>query len=71
METAESLAIVSAGAFFLTGLITGVWKYKKIMASENGQAHPYEDICHRSSLMYAFAAILLAKCCALCLLAVH
>jgi type III secretory pathway component EscU len=31
------------------------------MASENGQARPYVDICHRSSLLYAFAAILLAK----------
>jgi hypothetical protein len=61
MEAAESLAIVSAGVFFLTGLITGIWKYKQIMASENGQAHPYVDICHRASLLYAFAAILLAK----------
>lgn len=61
METAESLAVVSAGVFFLTGLITGVWKYKQIMESENSQAHPYVDICHRSSLLYAFAAILLAK----------
>lgn len=61
MEAAESLAIVSAGIFFLTGLITGVWKYKQIMASEDGQAHTYVDICHRSSLLYAFAAILLAK----------
>jgi len=61
METAESLAIVSAGVFFLTGLLTGIWKYKQIMASENGRAHPYVDISHRSSLLYAFAAMLLAK----------
>ncbi len=61
METAESVAIVSAGVFFLTGLLTGIWKYKQIMASENGRAHPYVDICHRASLMYAFAAMLLAK----------
>ena len=61
MEAAESLAIVSAGIFFLVGLITGIWKYKQIMASENAQAHPYVDICHRASLLYSFAAILLAK----------
>tara|TARA_R110001592_G_scaffold110593_1_gene307082 strand:+ start:224 stop:688 length:465 start_codon:yes stop_codon:yes gene_type:complete len=61
METAESVAVISAGAFFLVGLLSGIWKYQQIMASENGQAHPYVDICHRSSLLYAFAAILLAK----------
>ena len=61
METAQSVAIDCAGLFFLTGLMTGIWKYKQIMASAEGQAHPYVDICHRASLMYAFAAILLAK----------
>jgi hypothetical protein len=58
---AEDLAIISAGVFFLTGLVTGVWKYQQIMKSENGSAHPYVDICHRASLLYAFAAILLAN----------
>jgi hypothetical protein len=57
----EDLAIISAGVFFLTGLITGVWKYQQIMTSEKAQAHPYVDICHRASLLYAFAAILLVK----------
>ncbi len=61
MEIAESLAVVSAGVFFLVGLLAGVWKYKQILVSENGRAHPYIDICHRASLLYAFAAILLAK----------
>lgn len=61
MEAAESVTIISAGVFFLTGLLTGIWKYKQIMASENGQAHPYVDICHRSSLLYAFATVLLLK----------
>ncbi|MCX2977668.1 hypothetical protein [Candidatus Marimicrobium litorale] len=61
METAEKLAIVSAGVFFLTALLTGIWKYRQIMAAANGEAHPYVDICHRASLLYAFAAMLLAK----------
>ena len=61
METAESISILSAGIFFLVGLLTGIWKYRQIATSENAQAHPYVDICHRASLMYAFAAILLAK----------
>jgi hypothetical protein len=58
---AEDLAIISAGIFFLAGLLTGVWKYQQMIASENGLAHPYVDICHRASLLYAFAAILLVK----------
>ncbi|MBW2941725.1 hypothetical protein [Zhongshania aquimaris] len=52
MEMAESLAIISAGVFFLVGLLSGIWKYKQIMASDKGEAHPYVDICHRSSLFY-------------------
>ena len=61
MDITEQVTIVSAGVFFLTGLLTGIWKYRQIMASENAQAHPYVDICHRASLLYAFAAILLLK----------
>jgi len=61
MEPAESLAIVMAGVFFLNGLLTGVWKYLQIRSSESATAHPYVDIAHRASLLYSFAALLLAK----------
>jgi hypothetical protein len=61
MQEAEKLAIIAAGVFFLSGLLTGIWKYHQIMASQNSQAHPYVDICHRASLLYAFAAMLLAR----------
>ncbi len=57
----EDLALLAAGVFFLTGLLTGIWKYQQIMASEDAKAHPYVDVCHRASLLYAFAAILLVK----------
>ena len=60
MITAYQVAIVSAGVFFLNGLVTGVWKYLQIEASENAQAHPYVDVAHRASLLYSFAAILIA-----------
>lgn len=56
---ATSLAIISAGAFFLFGLVTGVFKYQQIMSSPKGRAHYYMDVCHRASLMYAFACLLL------------
>ncbi len=61
MTIAETTTVLSAGVFFLVGLLTGIWKYRQIMASPEAQAHPYVDICHRASLMYAFASILLVK----------
>ena len=61
MGSSVVLAIVSAGVFFLVALLTGVWKYLQIRGSENAAAHPYVDIAHRASLMYSFAALLLAR----------
>jgi hypothetical protein len=61
MCIAYQIAIVAAGIFFLNGLLTGVWKYRQIAASENAQAHPYVDIAHRASLLYSFATILIAN----------
>jgi hypothetical protein len=44
-------------------LLTGVWKYLQIKSSESATAHPYVDIAHRASLLYSFAALLLARFC--------
>lgn len=60
IEPAAVLAILSAGGFFTTSLATGVWKWRQMMASPTHEAHPYVDIAHRASLLYAFAAMLLA-----------
>ncbi len=59
MDITAKVTIAAAGVFFLSGLLTGVVKYRQIMASEQAAAHPYVDIAHRASLLYAFAAILL------------
>lgn len=59
-KPAVVLAILSSGVFFLSGLLTGVWKYVAIMNSPQARAPYYVDIAHRTSLMYAFAAMLLA-----------
>lgn len=56
---AAQLAEIASGLFFMTGLVTGFWKYRG-MATGNGQAPAYVDICHRASLMYAFACLVLA-----------
>jgi len=58
---AAHVAFVSAGAFFLVGLLTGVWKYQCIASSKEAAAPAYVDIAHRASLMYAFACMLLAE----------
>lgn len=55
-----TLALVAAGIFFLAGLLTGVWKYLAMALSEKAEAPYYVNIAHRSSLLYAFAAQLLA-----------
>lgn len=59
--TAELFCLLAAGIFFMSGLLTGVWKYVGIMASPQAQAPVYVDIAHRASLMYAFSAILLRE----------
>lgn len=59
-KPAVVLAILSAGVFFLSGLLTGVWKYVAIMQSPKARAPYYVDIAHRTSLMYAFSAMLVA-----------
>jgi hypothetical protein len=59
-EPAVRLCIVAAGVFFLVALLTGAWKYFHIAASEKAVAPVYVDIAHRASLMYSFAALLLA-----------
>ena len=59
-QTAVALALLASGVFFLTGLLTGVWKYACIARSADATAPVYVDICHRSSLLYSFAALLLA-----------
>jgi hypothetical protein len=51
----------ACGIFFLTGLITGVWKYYHIHSSKEAVAPVYVDIAHRTSLMYSFATLVLAK----------
>lgn len=59
--TAELFCLLAAGVFFMSGLLTGVWKYTSMMASAETQAPVYVDIAHRASLMYAFSAILLRE----------
>lgn len=56
---AADLALLSSGALLLVGMLTGSWKYRRMMASPTVQAPVYVDIAHRASLMYSFAALVL------------
>lgn len=59
--TAETLCLFAAGSFFLTGLLTGLWKYLAMATSPEAVAPVYVDIAHRASLMYSFAAVLIRE----------
>jgi hypothetical protein len=61
MTVAERLALLGSGGYFLAGLLSGIWKYRGIMRSPAGQAHPYVDILHRAALMYSFACLVVWK----------
>jgi hypothetical protein len=61
MTDAVQLAQLACGGFFLTGLATGVWKYRAMITDGEGVAPAYVDVCHRASLMYAFACLVLAE----------
>jgi hypothetical protein len=61
MTAATKIALMSAGVFFMTALLTGVWKFLAIRRSPEARAPVYVDIGHRSALLYSFAALLLAK----------
>ncbi|AMQ88286.1 hypothetical protein [Marinobacter sp. LQ44] len=60
MSLAEKICLSAAFLFFMTGLLTGIWKYRHMARSEDASSPTYVDIAHRSSLLYSFAALLLA-----------
>ncbi|MFY3773957.1 hypothetical protein ACOSZC_07470 [Marinobacter salsuginis] len=60
MSLAEKICLSAAFLFFMTGLLTGIWKYRHMARSEDASSPVYVDIAHRSSLLYSFAALLLA-----------
>lgn len=61
MTLAEKFCLTAAFLFLMTGLLTGIWKYRHMARSSDATAPVYVDIAHRSSLMYAFAALVLGQ----------
>lgn len=61
MTLAIKISLLFSGLFLLNGMLTGIWKYAKMMSSENHQAPVYVDIAHRASFFYSFASLVIAK----------
>ena len=61
MTLAVKISLLFAGLFLLNGMITGVWKYAKIMSSTEHRAPVYVDIAHRASFFYSFASLVIAE----------
>ncbi len=58
---ASKLTVCACGVFFLTGLLTGVWKYLSTWKSPASMAPRYVNVAHQTSLLYSFAALVLLK----------
>jgi hypothetical protein len=61
MNLAVKITLLFSGIYLLTGMLTGILKYQGMMRSEKHEAPIYIDIAHRASLMYSFAALVMAK----------
>jgi hypothetical protein len=61
MALAIKISLFFSGLFLLNGMLTGVWKYAKMMSSEKHQAPVYVDIAHRTSFFYSFACLVIAR----------
>lgn len=60
MNLSIKIALLVSGIFLLNGMLTGIWKYSKMMSSENHSAPVYVDIAHRTSFFYSFASLVIA-----------
>ena len=61
MPVAVKMSLASSGLFLLAGMLLGVVKYQKMMTSQTHQAPVYIDFAHRASLLYSFAALVIAE----------
>jgi len=61
MSLAIKISLLFSGLFLLNGMLTGIWKYAKMMSSDAHQAPVYVDIAHRTSFFYSFACLVIAR----------
>jgi hypothetical protein len=61
MSLAIKISLLSSGLFLLAGMLIGILKYQRIMASPEHRAPVYVDIAHRAAFLYSFAMLVIAK----------
>ena len=61
MNIAIKITLLFSGIYLIVGMLTGILKYRGMMRSEKHEAPIYIDIAHRASLLYSFAALVMAK----------
>jgi hypothetical protein len=61
MSLAIKISLLASGLFLLTGMLTGVLKYQRIMTSVEHRAPVYVDIAHRAAFLYSFAMLVIAR----------
>jgi hypothetical protein len=61
MDLAIKILLLFAGLFLLSGMVTGIWKYKKLLSSPEQNTPVYIDITYHSSFFYSFACLVIAK----------
>lgn len=59
MPPSIALTTTACGLFFLTALLTGVWKWRAMLAAPDHLAPHYVDTAHRAALLYSFACLVL------------
>jgi len=59
MKTSILLTTTACGTFFLTALLSGIWKWRAMLASPQHEAPHYVDIGHRAALLYSFACLVI------------
>ena len=61
MSLAIKISLLASGLFLLAGMLIGILKYRRIMASADHRAPVYVDIAHRAAFLYSFAMLVIAK----------
>lgn len=61
MNLAIKIALAASGIFLLVGMVGGILKHQKIISSPQHKAPAYIDIAHRASMLYSFAALVMAE----------
>jgi len=61
MNLAIKISVLASGLFLLAGMLIGIVKHQRMLASSDHTAPAYIDIAHRAAFLYSFAMLVIAK----------